>query len=469
MEAELDALVPDEVKPVEERITLNRKVECWRCRGKGEELEDCATFWDKKVTLKWLKADTLTTIKYKLSGRECKNCKGAKYVNKQYKPTEAGETYQGFTATAGLRWQKILPFMASGSSPCTKKYIIFKGHPLPKVKGKVVTDENGLLKLSKRFKADKVYPLILKIRKNNKFNSTYIEGKYTPDADGRLRTEYGQNSSPGRLTSRNPNLQNVPNHAAAAKEYRKMFIAPQGYRLVELDYKGIEALLVGYYAQDDAYMQYARSGVHAELARHILAFKGMENGGSIKQKHPRIYAQAKRVVHMSNYLGTPFKMRAEYPDDFKTIKAAQELQDLYFNTIGKKIKDWQQSVLREAESKMMLQTPFGWRRYFWDALKYNGEYGQDAKEAVAFLPQSTACDIILRAIERIARKAIYRQMLRLQIHDSLVFEMPYDRNFNKRVAFIKAEMERPIPELGGLSVGVEAAYGKNWGELEDWG
>lgn len=250
--------------------------------------------------------------------------------------------------------------------------------------------------------------------------------------------------------------------------------------LVEMDYKSLEAQLVGYFAEDPGYIKAAKLGVHSILMARV---KGVEVNvddppdkvkkilKQLKVDDPISYDSCKHVVHGSNYLGTPRRLRLGWPDLFESVGAAKKIQDLYFDSIASKVRRWQQKVLHEAYQKHYLENPFSYRHYFWDVLHYVGqqlEWGVDAKKAVAFLPQSTGAGLISEAIRRIFYlfPDVF-QYLRWMIHDSLVAEAPVDR-LPYVIGVIKACMEYPEERLGGLSVEVETSVGKNWGEMVDY-
>jgi len=178
----------------------------------------------------------------------------------------------------------------------------------------------------------------------------------------------------------------------------------------------------------------------------------------IKANFPKEYDDAKHVSHLSNYMGTPWRIKQEFPESFPTIASAESIQRLYFETIATRVRAWQQEVLREAHEKLYLQTPFGYRHYFWDVRS-------SGKDAVAFLPQSTACDIGLRAIEACAHDDFIKKSLRLFTHDSIMFELPNDKHLDRRIEWIQKQMQLPVGELDGLTVGTTVAIGRTWADL----
>ena len=487
LQAALQSHVPNEIKPVEERRVIKQKITCWRCRGVGKAID----VKSMKVTFKWLKENPDEERDWIYGIDPCVLCDGQKTITKNLPPSE-GLALNGYTAvetSAGWRWQKTKPFLTN-SKDQVLKYIQHNNHRVAKNKGKDTTEEKALRGLIRRYKKDPVYPLILKIRKVDKLVNTYLGPTYTPDEDSRLRTMYTQNPANGRLSSRNPNLQNLPNPKRAGAdqmknllEFRRMFVASPGHKLVAIDKKGFEAVITGWFAKDDDYIRWASLGVHAILAWIVLHDQGkwdipfdpaMPDGdikataSEIKSKFGPTYDDCKHVTHLSNYGGTVFRIKHEYPESFPTMKKAQYIQDLYFQTIGKKIRQWQQSVLLEAHQKLYLETPWGWRRYFWDVYTSDGKWGSSAKDALAFLPASAACDIILDDIARVSEMPLMEEALRLQIHDELLYELPDDKYLNSRVRLLKKTMEHPVPQLDDLKIECEVSIGSDWGRMEDW-
>ena len=502
LDKELQALVPDKVAPIETRKVLKQKVSCWRCQGSryDPDMEVLKKYGIKLKQLRegsvGLSSDVLKEV-YQVSTIAetlCAECGGTGSKNWNVKPVDkwkaeglkegAHVQCEGYTATKVddvWVWQKAKPFLPNAPKQVLA-YIQNMGHPIPRVKGKATTDDHALTTLSKRYKGNKFYPLVLQSRRNRKLRSQYIEG-YKPDPDGRLRGEYTQNPSTLRLSMRSPNLQNVPARSALAKEYRKMFVAAPGHRLVEIDYAAIEAVLTGWYAEDQDFILAAQLGIHAVLASHVLAKKGVlaapiDLEGSekenrdivrlIKQEYPQAYNDCKHVVHGSNYGVTAFKIKQDFPDSFPTVADAQNLQNMYFDTIAKKVRAWQHKVIETANRKFYLDNVFGYRHFFWEPVTPRGAWGPDAKEALAFLPQSTAAGIIKEAMLEIAQTTYYAKAMSLQVHDSLLFEVPKDQDFCYRVAWLAMKMSQPIPELNGLTIGVEVKVGSNWGEMSVW-
>lgn len=329
------------------------------------------------------------------------------------------------------------------------------------------------------------------------------------DADGRIRTTYTHNPSTLRLSSAAPNLQNIPRGGGneVQRWVKDIFEAPAGHTFIEADFSAIEAVLVGYFGGSQRYSRFAKLGVHAYMAAQLVGqkidltlpdaeikaiFKGL------KKEHEDEYNTAKRVVHLSNYLGTPKRMQEEYPETFPTIKKAAELQELYFDLFPE-IPTWHKTLCEQVDGTRRrqlvdgetpepwtlgvawAQNPFGYLHRFYHVLdweKIEGEwfptFGDDAKRLIAFLPQSTASAILKRAASSLwYDEPEVAPLMRLLVHDSIVLEVP-ESQVDSVVEKVHNVMTRPVPELPldpawgmgeSMTVGVEVKMGKVWSEM----
>lgn len=375
--------------------------------------------------------------------------------------------------TCEERWARVDPFLAN-SSKQIMAYMRHRRHPVPSNKrnGSDTTEEDQLRRMAKRFK-DPVYEAILAYREAHKISSTYL---YTPDADGRVRTHFFVQGT-GRIGSHDPNLQNVPKRQQTAAALRRCFVAKPGHVLIEADWSAIEAVLVGYFAGDDAYVALAKRGVHTFLASHVMGkplaldaspaeFKATKRAAQAQRNAAGepLYDSCKRVVHGTGYRMGPRLMHMTYPESFPSEASAKALQDMYLGMFPK-VREWQSRVIAQAHAQHYLRNPFGFLLWFWDVKHWDSRRGgvvegEDAKSAVAFLPQSTAAGIIRRTLMAL-RSYVEGGQLVLIVHDSALFEVP--RADAARVAAeVRQVMTAPIPELESLTIGVEAKMGPCW-------
>lgn len=279
-------------------------------------------------------------------------------------------------------------------------------------------------------------------------------------------------------SSRSVNLQNIPKRSRLAKKFRRMIVAAPGHLLVESDFSAIEAVLAGYFAGSEQYIKLAKSGVHGWLtqAMHGTYLSPDDVNlkqlcGQAKEEWPDDYDRAKRIVHASNFKTTPIKIAEEYPEEFPTVAAARKLQNFYFDTpAGQDIRRWQDQICIQAAHDCYLENPFKYRHWFYEVSHYDKRRekfvpGDDAKRAIAFLPQSTASAIQTEALLRLTESTDMLSWLRLIIHDSFLAEPPESEAL-RCAQLLALRMRWPIPELGGLQIGVEVTMGRNWAPFD---
>lgn len=347
-------------------------------------------------------------------------------------------------------------------NPASPKQVLSLIHHLglkvPKSRGDDAesTQAKHLKALSKK---NKIFRTILDYRERAKVIDAYM---WSVASDGRIHTSFSFHPSTWRKSSRNPNVQTVPKRNDLAESFRRMVISERGYLLVECDSSAIEAVLVGYFGGSERYIALAKSGVHKWLAQQFA--------GRPVSKAESLYDQIKRVVHLSNYMGTPRRIHEEYPEEFASVKEAAKLQDFYFGTeAGQDVRRWQQATLQQAHKEHRLDTPFGQRHYFYDVFTYrDGQavMGDDAKRAVAFRPQATASAIQSEFVLEIADHHQWMlPHLRWLVHDSIIAEVPAGEaeRFARELLEV---MQMPFPQLGGLSIGAECKLGPNLAEMK---
>ena len=340
------------------------------------------------------------------------------------------------------------------------------------------------------------------------------------DADNRVRTTFTNNPSTLRYSSVNPNLQNIPTgrDSEVQKWVKECFVAKAGSLFWERDFSAIEAVLVGYFAGDPDYIRFAKLGVHAYLASHIAGrpadLKWSDTDlrayfGALKKSHPGTYADAKRVVHGSNYLMTARKMHYDFPETFHTIKDATRLQGLYFELFPS-IPRWHREYCVRVDGTKRrkgeegehvdpwtlgvcyVKNPFGYVHRFYNVLdwarkpveqladgsirsEWAWELGEDAKRLIAFNPQSTAAAIIKRAAKRlwVEYRMVVGESLRLLIHDAIFGECA-EKDIQTCLDVSQLVMEAPIQQLpldpawglgDFLTIGTEAKVGTSWGGM----
>ena len=330
-----------------------------------------------------------------------------------------------------------------------------------------------------------------------------IRGGMKVGADHRLHTMFGHNPSTLRLCSFNPNLFNIPRGGGRYTMVKDCIVAPPGALLWNRDYSAIEAVLVGYFAGSPHYIRFAKLGVHAYLASHLLQRPADLSWSDeqirryfkeLKSTFPDLYNTAKRVVHLSNYMGTPQKMYEIAPEVFQTRKRAAELQGVYFELFPE-IRVWHKTICLSVDGTKRsgttgpwelgvctVRNPFGYLHRFYNVLdwekiedEWHWSYGEDAKRLCADLPQSTASGILKRAIKRLWYEfPDVGSTMRLPIYDSIMGEAQ-EEEVEQCLAVSQQVMEAPINALPldptwnmgeYLTIGTEGSVGKSWASLQ---
>ncbi len=260
-------------------------------------------------------------------------------------------------------------------------------------------------------------------------------------------------TSSGRLSSSDPNVQNIPESA------RFIYVpsTPQS-RFLAVDYSSIENRLTAFFAQDTERLN--RWSLDPSFNEHKwvasqffnLAYEDVVKDNS--KDAP--YGIAKRIGHGSNYGMGPKKISMLFDMDFKTVR------DLCakWRVVNAKTVAWQEETAAKAKKDGVLTTPFGRKRWFYTDSSFT--------ESLSFLPQSTAADVIFRAMTALAPELPHGSRIVLQVHDSLLVEM-LGVQTDEVLDLVLRTMTAPIPELPGLSLPVEYKLGdpgESWGETE---
>lgn len=406
---------------------------------------------------------------------------------------------------AGYRWYVREPFNPD-SPDHVRMYMAAKNHSSGrKAKNaktnKETTEEKALLALAKK---DPFYRYILDRREVSKIDGTYAQGlKKRLGADRRVHPEFLHRPSTMRLSSQNPNLQNVvQGDASDWKEglvspagFRRCIVAAPGCSLVEIDYSAIEAVEFGWWCGDPNYIRLAQASVHAYLTAHeagwappIETLKDIPTPELKKllapfKKH-EAYARKKRTVHGVSYGLTAYGMANTYPDIFPSPAAAQKEID-FFLRLCPAVGEFQDKVRTRAAKQCYLggnDHPFRYKHWFWDVVTvvYGlRRPGSDWNRVVAYYPQSTAAGVLYEACLEMTDPAspnfigdLYfgRNPIRGLIHDSVLSEVQ-DEHVEKYIERACRAMERPIEEqpmplewgLGPyLQIGVAVKVGKDW-------
>lgn len=322
-------------------------------------------------------------------------------------------------------------------------------------RGQYSTDEATLLEIADR------HPIvneILEFRAVKKLLSTYIEPfpSYVSAVDGRVHTTFNQAlTATGRLSSSNPNLQNIPIRTERGKEIRKAFIpgTPEGV-IVSADYSQIELRIMAHLSGDAHLTSAFRSGedVHAATAAKIF-------GIPVEEVTREQRGQAKTANFGIMYGISSFGLAQRLGMGRKEAKA---LIDGYFESFPA-IKDFIGRNVDFARKNGYVETLFGRRRYLPDINSRNGNVRALAERNAVNAPiQGTSADIIKLAMIRVQKRLEeegLRSRMVLQIHDELVFDaIPSEV---ERLKSIVVEVMEHVIELS-VPLTVECSSGKNW-------
>ncbi|MGN0805922.1 MAG: DNA polymerase I, partial [Candidatus Coproplasma sp.] len=306
-----------------------------------------------------------------------------------------------------------------------------------------------------------VVRLILKYRLYQKLYSTYIEGikplidKWT----GLVHTTYKQTlTTTGRLSSANPNLQNIPVREEEGRELRKLFVPREGNVLIDADYSQIELRLLAHFScckeLIEAYA--ANEDVHAVTASQVF-------GVDLKEVTPKMRRQAKAVNFGIIYGISEFGLAKNIGVDVKT---AREYIATYFKRYSA-VKEYMEANVEFAKKHGYVATLTGRKRYIKEINSSNYNLRQFGERAAMNMPlQGSSADIIKIAMVNIYNRLIkegLKTKLILQVHDELVLDAPKDEA-QAATQILKEEMENAVQLRVPLTVDVHS--GKNWYEAK---
>ena len=322
-------------------------------------------------------------------------------------------------------------------------------------KGQYTTDEATLVAIADRHP---IVDEILEFRAVKKLLSTYIEPfpSYISEKDGRVHTTFNQAlTATGRLSSSNPNLQNIPVRTERGKEIRKAFVPgiPDGL-IVSADYSQIELRIMAHLSCDTHLTQAFRDGVDVHAATAAKIFKIPVEEVTREQRGMAKTANFGIMYGISSF-GLAQRLHL-------SRTAAKELIDGYFEAFPA-IRGFIDDSISFARENGYVETLFGRRRYLPDISARNATVRALAERNAVNAPiQGTSADIIKLAMIRVAEKLKeedLRSRMVLQIHDELLFEAPAEE-VPKLQKLVKDVMENVIQLSVPLTV--ECSSGNNW-------
>ena len=307
-----------------------------------------------------------------------------------------------------------------------------------------------------------IIPAILEYRQLTKLKSTYVEGllKVISPKDGRIHTHFQQTvTATGRLSSTDPNLQNIPVRTELGRELRRMFVAPDdGHVLIDADYSQIELRVLAHISQDEHMIEAFRSGkdIHAATAAKVYHVP-------IEQVTPQMRSSCKAVNFGIVYGISDFSLAQ---DIGVTRKEAGEFIRTYLETYPGVAK-YMEDIKESAKEKGYVTTLFGRRRALPELQSRNFNIRSFGERVAMNTPiQGTAADIIkiamVRVRDRLVREGLESRLI-LQVHDELILEAPKSEQ-EVAMQLLKEEMEAAFQMDAPLVA--EAKAGRSWYETK---
>ncbi|WP_318442334.1 DNA polymerase I [Photobacterium leiognathi] len=345
------------------------------------------------------------------------------------------------------------------SSPKQLQAILFEKMGLPVLKktpsGTPSTNEEVLQELALDYPLPK---LILEYRGLAKLKSTYTDKlpKMVNPATGRVHTSYHQAvTATGRLSSSDPNLQNIPVRNEEGRRIRQAFVAQSGYKILAVDYSQIELRIMAHLSGDKALLDAFRHGkdIHAATAAEIL-------GLDIEQVSSEQRRRAKAINFGLIYGMSAFGLAKQLD---MGRNEAQDYMNVYFERYPG-VLEYMESTRNTASEKGYVETLFGRRLYLPDIKSRNGLRRKAAERAAINAPmQGTAADIIKLAMiavdHWVQQQSQDEVRLLMQVHDELVFEVK-----ESALESVTAEVKALMEQAATLDVPLiaDAGFGDNW-------
>ncbi|MGB0721757.1 MAG: DNA polymerase I [Gammaproteobacteria bacterium] len=347
-------------------------------------------------------------------------------------------------------------------SPKQLQKILFEDMGLPVVKktpkGQPSTAEDVLEKLAEEYELPR---LILEQRGLAKLRSTYLDKlpELIDPFTGRIHTSYHQAvAATGRLSSTDPNLQNIPVRTEDGRRIRQAFIPEDGFVMVAADYSQIELRIMAHLSGDQSLLDAFAAGadIHSATAAEVFGL----DPDKVDSEHRR---RAKAINFGLIYGMSAFGLSAQLGIE---RGEAQKYVDLYFDRYPG-VKRYMEDTRKKAHDDGYVETLFGRRLYLPDIQHRNPQIRAGAERAAINAPmQGTAADIIKRAmidVDEWIQAGATDVAMTMQVHDELVFEIPADA-LESRIESIRTLMQDAAPEGFRVPLIVDVGTGANWDE-----
>ena len=346
------------------------------------------------------------------------------------------------------------------ASPKQLQEILFEKQGLPVIaktpKGQPSTAEAVLQELAEDYELPKV---IMEYRGVSKLKSTYTDRlpEQVLASTGRIHTSYHQAvTATGRLSSSDPNLQNIPVRSAEGRRIRQAFIAPEGRMIVAADYSQIELRIMAHLSGDEGLLNAFRDGLDVHRATAAEVF-----GESLETVSDNQRRSAKAINFGLIYGMSAFGLAKQLGVG---RGEAQSYIDRYFARYPG-VQNYMETTRKQAAQAGFVETLFGRRLYLPDIKARNPQLRQAAERTAINAPmQGTAADIIKRAMiatDAWLTDSAFPALMIMQVHDELVFEVDRDC-----LDDFKQQIQRLMSGSADLNVDliVDVGYGENWDE-----
>jgi DNA polymerase-1 len=346
------------------------------------------------------------------------------------------------------------------NSPKQLSHILFEKLELPviqRTKTGFSTKEEVLQELARD------HPLpgkLLDYRQLMKLKSTYVDAlpRMVNPRTGRIHTSFNQAvTSTGRLSSSEPNLQNVPIRTEYSKTIRKAFVAPDAqHRIVSADYSQIELRIMAHISQDPTLMESFRRDEDVHTRTASLVF-GLDE----KEVTPELRRQAKVVNFGIMYGMSAYGLARQL--EITPQEAGQFIEGYFQLYPG--VREYVEGTVQQAQQQGYVATLLGRRLYLPELSSDQGSVVAFAKRAAINMPiQGTAADLIKVAMIGIHRELEKRSLgtrMIIQVHDELVFEVPQDE-LDEVIQMVRSQMENALAM--DVPIKVDVGQGDNWYE-----
>ncbi len=344
------------------------------------------------------------------------------------------------------------------SSPKQLGVILFEKLGLPSGKKTKTGYSTNAEVLESLMDYDPIIELILRYRTLSKLNSTYAQGlKKVIAEDGRVHTTYKQTETrTGRISSVEPNIQNIPVRTELGREFRRFFVAKEGYKFVDADYSQIELRILAHISDDKTMIEAFKSGedIHTVTASQVF-------NQPVEWVTPEMRSSAKAVNFGIVYGIGAFSLSKDID---VSVKQADEYIKAYLSKYSG-VAAYMEKNVSDAKKNGYVTTMFGRRRYIPELSMSNKLVQAAGKRMAMNTPiQGTAADIIKLAMVKVydrLRRELPDAKLILQVHDELIVEVK-EAEAEKAAAILREEMEKAVTLSVPLTA--DAKIGDSWYE-----